>query len=187
MPRRVVLPVLLAVLLPSTPLIAQRQPLVQGRVAQGVSGTIGVTRLRDEGAGTSLTGSWTIATPFAALTLVPLDPAVLPQGADARDQSETFDDGSTVCRATETVRFADDALCTPRYLLAASADVFAALPVGGGRWIGLGGGYRVGSTADPYGVALFNFGPLNGLSWQLRGRVGAKLLDLGVGGMLPIR
>jgi hypothetical protein len=151
-----------------------------------VSGAVGVLHTNDEGTGVSLTGSYLIGNSYLSLALTPVDLGVMTQDPNGRYQTETLSNGNTVCRDHTNGQFASESNCGPRILYAASADVLAALMSGNGNEVGLGGGYRVGNSAGPYGLASLHFGPLHGRNWHLRARVGASFFDAVIGAALPL-
>lgn len=147
---------------------------------------LGVTNLKDQGTGMSVTGSWLIRARWLGLNIVPLDVVVLPQPANSRYRRETFDNGSTVCRDIENGQFAADENCTAELAYGAAAEGGVTIPLGERRALGLWGGYRAGETAGPYFAPIITFGPARAPHWQLRGRVGATITEVSVSGYVPL-
>jgi hypothetical protein len=107
----------------------------------------------------------------------------MPQDPNARYRSETLDNGRTVCRDHDTGQFADDALCGPRYVYAASAELLGAVGVGNGKQLALGAGYRAGNSRGAYGAAALFFGPVQGNNWQIKARAGNNFVDVSIAGL----
>jgi hypothetical protein len=62
----------------------------QSVFSTGIGGSLGLLYTTNDGTGVSLTGNFTIASSFVALTLTPVDLGIMPQDEDARYRSETF-------------------------------------------------------------------------------------------------
>lgn len=169
------------------PIAASQSQAVTKSLRRDLVGTSGLLHTRNEGTGLGLTGSYALGTEFVALTLTPLGLGVMPQDPNGRFRSETFSNGHTACRDHDTGQFGHKSDCGPRFIYAASADAIGALPIGDGRLLSAGVGYRAGNSQGPYGIAAIHFGPIHGKSWRLSMRAGSSFFDVTVGGALPVK
>jgi hypothetical protein len=158
----------------------------QQKASHLLGGTVGITNLHDHGTGMSLSAAYVLATQYVAVSFVPLDLGLFQKDSDAERLWGIRTDGGSVCTDRRTGQPINSDLCDPRFVFAASVDVLGAIPLGGRHSLGLGGGYRVGNSAGPYALAVAVFGPVNGRNWQLRGRLGEKLIDGAIGASLPL-
>jgi len=97
-----------------------------------------------------------------------------PTSDDARFYRDEFDNGQSRCRDRETGRFANDSECMETDY-GGSVEAGLTLPAGESRIL-LGGGYRLGERAMPFGSASFR-SPLGGGWIALRVAAGEGLLQ----------
>ena len=108
-----------------------------------------------------------------ALGLRPVDLSVYPGEDDGRYYTDTFSNGQSRCRDSETGRFVETSLCTvvPRFEYAAAADLSLSLVLSRAA-ITIGGGYRVGFAEGPYALARLASASRTGVRLYVEGLVG---------------
>jgi hypothetical protein len=113
----------------------------------------------------------------------PIDLGIVPN-KDSRYYTDTFDNGNSVCRDSETGRFADKSNCGPDVIFAASAEAGFAIATGV-HPVYLTGGYRVGAGESAFGAIAIAFQPLNSLHWYAKASVGREFTQVVFGGSVP--
>jgi hypothetical protein len=113
----------------------------------------------------------------------PVELGIVPN-KDSRYYTDTFDNGNSVCRDSETGRFADKSNCGPDFIYAASAEAGFAIATGT-HPVYLTGGYRVGAGESAFGAVAIAFQPLNALHWYAKASVGREFTQVVFGGSVP--
>jgi hypothetical protein len=155
--------------------------------SQSLSSSVGLFSTDRDGTGVSFKGAFVYANKFLGLSVVPIDLGALPPDSDSPYREIELAGGGTECREKATGRLVNGSNCKSRLVVAASAEALAALPIAKAKSIGVGVGYRAGSTSGVYAISSAYFGPMNGPSWNLTLRVGHSFFDLGVGGTLKLK
>ena len=113
----------------------------------------------------------------------PIDLGIVPN-KDSRYYTDTFDNGNSACRDSETGQFAEKSNCAADIIYAAAAEAGFAV-MNGQHPIYLTGGYRVGAGETGFGAITVAFQPLAGLHWYGRASVGRDFTQIVLGGAVP--
>jgi len=158
-------------------------------IQHAASGFLGLLTTTNEGTGMSATAGYTALarstthSTFVAASLTPLDVGIMPQDPNSRYQSETLSNGNTVCRDQDTGQFADKSNCGPRLVYAVNSELIGGIAINTRMWA-VGAGFRGGNSSGPYAIAAFFFSPRPHNTWQLRARIGQRVADFSVGGIV---
>lgn len=113
----------------------------------------------------------------------PLDLGIVPNKSD-RYYTDTFDNGNSVCRDSETGRFASKSNCAAEIIYAASAEAGFALATGT-HPVYLTGGYRVGAGQTAFGALSIAFQPMRSMHAYGKASVGQDFFQVALGGTVP--
>lgn len=155
------------------------------KFGRSVAGSFGWLTTDDQGSGVSMTLSYAATTQRFTINLTPVDVGFMQASDDSRYQEETFDNGNTVCRDTETGQFASRSLCGGEMVYAASVEGLFGFKTDEKHWAAVGAGFRVGNSAGPYGTVAFHFAAPSETNWNLRLRLGASFSDVAAGAAIP--
>lgn len=171
---------LLAGALLCAPLAAQAQAIAVPRPYKfNLSG--GFTFAQPK-SGLMVNGGFSAATNRAWATLLPIELTFVPGTADPRYYQDTFSNGQTRCRDSQTGQFASNTKCQApigiKYSGALEANVQPSLH----HPIFVGAGFHAGYARTAYGtIGLIRRRP-NGTGTLLRISAGASFLQLALGG-----